>query len=181
MVARFYSYAKRISMNWFFPAFFGLGALIVIFGLYQKIRVLRGLKTAIQTGDASSIRPSESENEIGLIIMTAVLYFFLSFWDLVLSKTRSGSIAIYTNWWLMGVRLFLVLFTLALLGLMGLRYMAKRKPESDFAKKFAVDAPKLKSIRDSLVLFAFFLVFFTIVGMVALVFLNPEVRALNGM
>jgi hypothetical protein len=64
-------------MNWFFPAFFGLGALIVIFGLYQKIRVLRGLKTAIQTGDASSIRPSESENEIGLIIMTAVLYFFL--------------------------------------------------------------------------------------------------------
>ena len=168
-------------MNWFFPAFFGLGALIVIFGVYQKIRVLRGLKTAIQTGDASSIRPSESENEIGLIIMTAVLYFFLSFWDLVLSKTRSGSIAIYTNWWLMGVRLFLVLFTLSLLGLMGLRYMAKRKPESDFAKKFAVDAPKLKSIRDSLTLFSFFFVFFTIIGMVALVFLNPEVRALNGM
>ncbi|MCC7357081.1 hypothetical protein IT408_01070 [Candidatus Uhrbacteria bacterium] len=170
-----------MNFDWFYPAFFGLTAVIVIFSVYRKIQMLRGLKTAIKTGDTSSIRASESENEVGLIIMIAVLYSFLGFWDASLGKVRTGDVAMYVIWWLACVRIFLTIFALSVIGLMGLRFMVKRKPESEFAKKFAVDAPKLKIIKNRLTLFSFFLVFFTIIGMVALVFLNPEVRALNGM
>lgn len=168
-------------MPWFFSLFIGLFVLIFAFSLFQKVRAFKRVQEAIQTGDAQKAKRPEAENDFGLIIMCLVLYFFLWFWDLITGKARTGGVAMYAMWWIDGVRVYLAFFVLSLLGLMGLRGYASRMPQSELAKRFLVDEPKLTSLRGSLALFAFFLVFFTIVGMVGLIFLNPEVRALNGM
>jgi hypothetical protein len=56
--------------------FFGLAALIVVFSVYQKIRGIMRIKKSLDTGKKEDLEKPESENEVGLIIMTAVLYFF---------------------------------------------------------------------------------------------------------
>lgn len=168
-------------MQWFFIAFIGIFLLVFVFSIFQKIRAFKRVKEAVQTGDVNKAKRPETENDMGLVIVCVVLYFFLWFWDLITGKARTGEIATYAMWWIDGVRIYLVVFALSLFGLMGLRALAARKPQSDFAKRFLVDEPKLTALRGSLGLFTFFLVFFTIVGMIGLIFLNPEVRALNGM
>jgi hypothetical protein len=83
--------------------------------------------------------------------------------------------------WVNCVRIFLALFVLCLFCLLFMRTRVAKHPDAEFAKKFRVDEPKIKSLRGSLALFTYFLVFFTIFAMMGVIFLNPEVRALNGM
>lgn len=167
-------------MNPFLSVFLGIFALVFVFGTYQKVRRILRAKKALATGDKQALETPEAENEIGLIIMTVVLYFFLWVWDYGTSRARVGWVVPAMDIWLNCVRVFMALFVLCLLSLLFIRSRVAKHPEAEFAKKFRVDELRIKNLRGSLALFTYFLVFFTIVAMIGVIFLNPEVRALNG-
>ncbi|GEM_PF-3295166 len=160
-------------MTWFFPVFFLLVLVVFVLGIWQKIRLIKRAKASVAQNDPALLTAPEIEKEIGLVLMVALLYFFLTFWEYVTQGTRSGQVALWATWWMIGVRVYMAVFAGLVLSLFGLRKLVVSKPETAFAKRYEVDAPKLKRLRDTLALFTFFLVFVTIFGLVALIALQP--------